>query len=255
MHRAVTLLAAIVATGASGAKAAADDADDDASDAAVLDSARRVFHVAALRGPFAELADFCRQANEPERCDPDEDGQSDDSPHRRPGPSVVRGRGRIREARVFVDGDACDLAIRTDGWWIREGLDLCRNSGTAMPLFHISALALRDLVGGKEPEVVLRMRSDFVHHADGWDRSHELVLCGINAAGELECLPNIVEDHRHRCFVGPDRRCSYDARWPPRTRSSVAVSIRRRGLVISARRGPLLPTQRASLGRHVLDWR
>jgi hypothetical protein len=252
MHRAASVLIVIVGLAGGVAPAAADDTDE----AAALDHDRGRFHVAALKGPFYHLVDYCRQAGDPEFCYPDEDGQTDDEADpRRLGLSFVRGRGRIRAARVFVDGDACHLAILTDAWWIREDLDLCMNRGTGMHVFRITELALRNLVGGKEPEVMLRMRSDSIHRADGWTRYHQLVLCGINDAEEVECLPNIIEDHRHRCFVGQDGTCSFDGRRRPPTRSSIAVAMRKRGLAIAARRGPLIPAQHAILGRHALDWR
>jgi hypothetical protein len=236
---------------------AAGDPDADSAPAA---DAAAPFGPESLKGPYERLEDYCRQTAAPDRCIIEHDGQAyDEVDHRPPGPSAVRGRGLIRAARVFFSGDGCHLAIRTDAWWVREDVSACAFD-LEMRRFRVTELALRNVTGGREPEVVLRMRTSYDRIMDGPSQFDELVACGIavvDGVDEVQCLPNIVEVSREWGCQPSDRpgHCMTDAGRPSGAPASVAVAFDRRGLVISARRRPLEPNQRAYLGRHPLAWR
>lgn len=209
----------------------------------------------SLAGPHESLAAYCAAQPDPERCLPDVDGQDQVGDDRPVGQSDRRGDGSIRRARVFVDEDACRLAIEVqDGWYVQdEELELCDNSGSARPRFRITELALRDVVGSRDADLVLRFRIDFLHAFDGWHRRDVLVVCGVGDGGVPSCLPPIDEEVRWRCL---DRvACeSFEGGATPR-RGALRTSFVKRKLVVKKRKGPLTDRQRAARGRHAITWR
>jgi len=171
-------------------------------------AATRPLALTAMSGPYSTLADFCKKHPDPDKefCGPLSEVPRDEIGTTLP---LDRSMGADRklaapflEARFVGIGLSsldCRLAVRTDhGWFVQGSQSYCAmGDNRSQDSTHLDELAVRDLLPGGNPELVVEFtRKESAANLDNDGmlaeaESHELMICG-GTATQISCLEPLI---------------------------------------------------------------
>ena len=215
-----------------------------------------------LDGPHRSLAAWCAAyvaANPDEPCSPDQ-GMFEEQT------GQLRARGAWKQVRMLRVGafETCALAVRTRaGWFVEPGVAECRELGGRWDrLVTADEIAIRDVLPGREPELVVRLTSEMVSNITDSGAQAETqvlqesterlyLLCGIGASGQPSCLPALTVGYAESFQAEPA-----GTETPKPEKWSVAVSADADGIQLRAESGAGSMSAEATklLGRHRLGF-
>jgi hypothetical protein len=214
--------------------------------------------VMPLDGPYRSVAAWCAAwvaANPDETCEPDKVMFEKET-------GRLRGKGVWKEVRVLQVGpfESCALAVRTRaGWFVERWIAECRELGGRWDrLVSADEIAIRDVLPGGEPELILRLTSEMVSNITDSGAQPEAqvlqetterlyLLCGIGGSGDPSCLPTLTVALDVSFSAEPEGTAT-----PEPEAWSVAVSPSADGIELRAERGEgsMDPEAAKLLGRH-----